>query len=160
MARRSLITALACLGCVILATWVAVRSWQRSDSAERTPYPLDVPWVKSPVTANNLSLATPSIDELRGIVSDATRPPEERVQAIVHLANGNDWDSVEVLIAALSDESPLIRGRSAAGIRHVLGTDFYFRAYDDPTQRATAIEGIRRYWQSRNSNPPPRSEQR
>lgn len=157
MYGRQIALAVVCLACISSVCVIAFQYLRPASVAKSDPAPLDVPWVES---TERQSIAVDDIQSpvrLRAIVNDAKRLPEERVQAIFYLAKSNDWESVETLIGQLNDSSPLVRGRAAAAIRHLLGTDFYFRAQDEPAQRLIAIDGIRRYWQSRKANPPIRN---
>ncbi|MCA9269319.1 MAG: hypothetical protein KDA41_12645 [Planctomycetales bacterium] len=98
--------------------------------------------------------ASQSIEQLRAIVADAKREPTARAQAICLIAEARDWESVDLLIAQLEDSSPLVRGRAGVALQHILGTDFLYRAESPPAQRAAAIRGLRRYWESRKAYPP------
>jgi hypothetical protein len=128
--------------------------------AAARPAALQVPWVKS--EGNNPAamldpgqpVAAARIEEARKHLADVKRKPEERAQAAFVLASAKDWKGVDTLIDQLNDSSPLVRGRSAAAIRHILGTNFYYRAEDDPAKRAAAIADIKRYWKARQTNPP------
>jgi len=142
------------VGACILAALIVAVLFSQSDSPQQKPPALDVPWVKTSDSSEPQTQESRTIEELRSNAADRKRRPEERAQAIFRLAKSNDWSSVETLIDQLDDPSPLIRGRAAAAVRHILGTDFYFRAEDPPPKRKTAIDGIRRYWQSRKDNPP------
>jgi hypothetical protein len=113
-----------------------------------------IPWIESDAARTaGLSDKTPR-EELKKIAAATEQPPDVRVRAIYFLSQANDWNSIELLIGLLDDTSPLVRGRASVAIQHILGTDFYYRAEDDRPQRLKAIDGIRRYWQGRNQNPP------
>ena len=146
----------AAIAMVCLATTAGVLWSYASSSADPQPKTsrLDIPWVKSSSAEDLKPDGSLSIEDLRKLVANIRVTPEKRAQAIYLLAKAKDWDSVEILIAQLDDPAPLVRGRAAAAIRHTLGTDFYFRAQDDQTKRLASIDGIRRYWNSRKSNPP------
>jgi hypothetical protein len=117
------------------------------------PKPLQVPWTNDPQGKLSKSEQA-SVASLKQITTDSKRRPEQRVQAIFYLAESRNWDGVEALLSAMDDESLLVRGRAAAAVRHVLGTDFYFHADDAKSKRQESIDGIRRYWESRKNNPP------
>ncbi len=105
-------------------------------------------------SADKASATEVSIDGLRAAVADSQRLPTERVAAMAQLAARRDWKGVTVLIDHLDDPSLLIRGRSAAAIRAILGTDFQYRAGASRADRLRQQEEIRRYWSSRRTHPP------
>jgi hypothetical protein len=153
MSLRTLILSLLLLACIV----VAGAAWRPLLCGTAQPSTrsglLDVPAVKSSAGDASLTRGAPA-EELRGVVGDPRRTPQERAQAIHSLARAQDWKGVDVLIAQLDDSSPLVRGRAAAAVRHILGTDFYYRAEDHPAKRAIAINDLRRYWKARQTNPP------
>ena len=154
MVFRSLLIVGFAAACVALTTVVVWSYAHATPQAKPRPSRLDVPWVKSASTDDLPQDGSLPVAELRKLAADANAVPEQRVQAMYLLAKENDWESVEILIAQLNDPRPLVRGRAASAIRHILGTDFYFRAQDPADKRQESIDGIRKYWQSRKSNPP------
>lgn len=79
--------------------------------------------------------------------------PEVRATAMMGLAHGWDYESVDEIIDALADSSPLVRGRAGAAIQQLFGVDFYFRAHDPQPERDKAIAAIRDWWDKlRTSN--------
>jgi hypothetical protein len=154
MSLRILATAVFSLACVALTAGVLWNYVSSAPDVRPKASRLDIPWVKSPSAGGLRPDEPPSIEELRVLAGNTRAIPEQRAQAIFLLAKAKDWDSVETLIAQLDDPAPLVRGRAAAAIRHILGTDFYFLAQDDQPKRLASIDGIRRYWQSRKTNPP------
>jgi len=115
---------------------------------------LPVLWVESTSPGNLGPSEAWSLTKLRSFVADNEQTPEHRAQAIYFLARENDWEGVDTLIELLDDPLPLLRGRAAAAIRHILGTEFYYRAADDRSDRLDRIDEIRRYWSSRKDNLP------
>jgi len=152
MMSRSALT----IGCIVLlavlggVTWYF---WPAESAAQATSEMPRMPWVKSqsPEARHYAELTN---ETLRSLAADTNVGPEDRVQAMYYLAQARDWNSVDTLIHQLQDPVPLVRGRAAAALRHILGTDFYFRAADPESSRTAAIDGIRRYWESRKSSPP------
>ena len=145
------------LVCVSLAVYALYHAWYPAVETGAKSPAVDVPWVGGPShdgsKVNGQPSADLSISQLQKIASDPQQDAEARVQAIFYLAKANDWDSTGILIDLLDDSSLLVRGRAAAAVRQILGTDFYYRAGDDRSQRLEAINGIRRYWQSRAQRP-------
>lgn len=116
--------------------------------------PFDVPAIKGQGTLDAASLATLSAIDLRRLASDIKAAPQQRAQAIHRIAQARDWDGVETLIAQLDDSSALVRGRSAAALRHILGTEFFYRAEEERSRRLQSIQNLRRYWDARKDSPP------
>lgn len=154
MNPRVLAIAAFCVTCIATAVYVTWSYVDRAADIQPRAARLDIPWVKTSSADGFAPDAQSSIEDLRVVAGDRRASQERRAQAIYLIAKAKDWDSVETLIAQLDDPSPLVRGRAAAAIRLILGTDFEYRAEDDQNKRTASIDGIRRYWQSRKSNPP------
>jgi len=85
--------------------------------------------------------------ELR-IELQESNSPVKRAQAAARLGAIRDLESMPVLLDALEDPSPVVRGRAGASIVAILHADFYFRANDPPEKRRKAIKKIRDHWQA------------
>lgn len=154
MSRHATLKLALCGFCLLTAVGMSVAMWKPAPIETLKPAVADVPWVTSEINDGlRLDDARP-VGELRSLAADKNRSSQARAQAMYHLAKLNDWGSVEVLLAQLTDKSALVRGRAAASLRHILGTDFYYRANDAEQKRVASIKDIRRYWDSRKANPP------
>jgi hypothetical protein len=62
-----------------------------------------------------------------------------------------------LLIRAMEDPDPMIRGQAAAAVRKMMRADYYFRATDPPEQHSEVIARIKRDWEGylRNKTPQP-----
>lgn len=154
MSRHTTLKVAVCGFCLLTAVGMSVAIWKPAPIETQKPAVADVPWVTSEINDGlQLDDARPA-GELRSLAADKNRSSQARAQAMYHLARLNDWESVDVLLAQLTDKSALVRGRAAASLRHILGTDFYYRANDVEQKRLASIKDIRRYWDSRKANPP------
>lgn len=103
----------------------------------------------------------PVVEELREILgggpsklSDASsgatpRPPDRvaRAQAASKLGALRDEDSMPLLLKAMEDPDPLIRGRAGVAVQKIMKADYYFRAEDPPHRRAEVLAEISRVWE-------------
>jgi len=79
-------------------------------------------------------------------VLQKSKLPQVRAAAIQGLGAQHDYESVEALLDALEDESPLVRGRAGIAMKTLLGVDFRFRAAASPEERAVKVQLIRKAW--------------
>ncbi len=87
-----------------------------------------------------------SAEDLRDVLEkgDST---QDRTVAAAKLGEMRDEESMPVLLRAMEDPDPLIRGRAAAAVRKIMGADYYFRASDPPQRRNEVIATIKRDWE-------------
>jgi len=52
-----------------------------------------------------------------------------------------------LLLAAMEDPDPLIRGRAGVAVQKIMKADYYFRAEDPPRRRAQVLAEIKRVWE-------------
>ncbi len=79
--------------------------------------------------------------------------PSVRATAIQGLASEGDYDSLDVIIAALNDPDPLVRGRACAAVEDMLGMRFDMR-HDDPIEkRKIKIKLVIDAWQNMQNSP-------
>lgn len=74
--------------------------------------------------------------------------PEVRAACISGMAQTWEYESMDDLLAALDDESPLVRGRAGSAATRMLGIDFLYKAHDPPEKRQLAAKRMRAAWQS------------
>ena len=87
-----------------------------------------------------------SAEDLRDVLEkgDST---QARTVAAAKLGEMRDEESMPVLLRAMEDPDPVIRGRAAAAVRKIMGADYYFRAGDPPKRRKEVIATIKRDWE-------------
>jgi hypothetical protein len=92
--------------------------------------------------------------------------PGVRVAMMTGLAAIWDYDDIDVFMAGLQDESPVIRQGAAGAMSRLLDTDMRtgpavaktdqgarangvldYGAYDPPERRAVAVQRVQRYWE-------------
>ena len=59
-----------------------------------------------------------------------------------------DYESIDIMLAGLEDESPVIRGRSAIAVRKLIGRSFHFDPAMSETERRQRVDAIRKEWES------------
>jgi len=59
-----------------------------------------------------------------------------------------DYDSMEIILAGLQDESPIVRGRSAVAARKMIGRSFHYDPSMSKEQRAEVVQAIRKEWEN------------
>lgn len=79
--------------------------------------------------------ATKALREL----ADESNDPAVRATALQGLGKARDRDSVPLLLEALEDADPRVRGQANAALIKIYETDFGFRANDPPAKRASAV---------------------
>lgn len=79
--------------------------------------------------------------------SDDSFVRDERIDAIGQLGQLRDKKSVPVLLQAMEDPDPVIRGKAAVAVGKIMKADFYFRAEDPPKRRAEILQLIRTEWE-------------
>ncbi len=97
-----------------------------------------------------------ALDHLRRL-SHESRDPMVRATCAQALANHGDYQSMDLLIELLQDDSPgnegkLVRMRAAAALSQFLRQDLHFPAGGPPEERRQAVARIRKLWQDM-SNP-------
>jgi HEAT repeat protein len=73
---------------------------------------------------------------------------QARTGAAAKLGEMRDEESMPVLLRAMEDPDPVLRGRAAAAVRKIMGADYYFRAGDPPERRKEVIATIQRDWEA------------
>lgn len=111
----------------------------------------DTPEVREESAVKLATQASESRQLLRQVFRETESSPV-RAACITGLSRSWDYDSMDDLLIALEDESPLVRGRAGAAVQKMLGVDFYFRANDPLERRAAAIEKLREAWHQMQSS--------
>jgi HEAT repeat protein len=86
-------------------------------------------------------------------VLEQSQTPGVRAACIQGLRIREDYGSVEMLFEALEDPSPLVQGRAAAALTHLLGRDHFFRPNDPPERRKMVIAAMRVSWEQLQESP-------
>jgi HEAT repeat protein len=86
-------------------------------------------------------------------VLDQSDKPEVRSAMIQGLIQQWDLESMPVFLAAMNDESPLVRMRAAGAVRRVFLDVAIYREDDPPEARKAAIEVYRSRWESLRASP-------
>ncbi len=77
--------------------------------------------------------------------------PIVRSEALRGITAARDWDAMELVLMAMEDEDPIVRGRAGAAAQKLLGVDFGYRANDPPAKRERILNGIRQEFQKMQS---------
>ncbi len=87
-----------------------------------------------------------SAEDLRDVLEKGDSK-EERAVAAAKLGEMRDEESMPMLLRAMEDPDPVLRGRAAAAVRKIMGADYFFRAGDPPERRKEVIATIKRDWE-------------
>ncbi|MGE3805283.1 MAG: HEAT repeat domain-containing protein [Gemmataceae bacterium] len=87
-----------------------------------------------------------SVTSMRQVLAESSEP-EVRCAMIDGLAAQRDWDSMPIILDALTDDDARVRGRAAAACNVFFGIDFQLRPDGDPRRRAQIIESIRQAYE-------------
>ena len=79
--------------------------------------------------------------------------PTVRATAIQGLSSEGDYDSMSLIIAALDDPDPLVRGRACAAVESMLGVRFDMRHDDSVEKRKVKIKLVKDAWQEMQNSP-------
>lgn len=85
------------------------------------------------------------VGQLRRVFAES-KSARVRAAAAMGLGRLRDWESGPLLIAALEDPSPLLRGRAAQALNRIAAEDFRFRARDPLKKRQQKLQRIKRKW--------------
>lgn len=58
-----------------------------------------------------------------------------------------DYDSIDIMLDGLEDESSVIRGRSAVAVRRLIGRSFHFDPDMSAAERSKRVQQIRKEWE-------------
>ncbi len=140
---------------VLVVAAMAYFGWQWLDQTAEAPSPEVLaeqalggssPEAREKAAVQLATQVTDSRNLLRQVFHQSEAPPV-RAACISGMAGNWDYHSMDDLLAALEDESPLVRGRAGAAVQQMLGIHFYFRAQDPPDKRAVAVKKMRAAWE-------------
>jgi hypothetical protein len=83
---------------------------------------------------------------LRKVLTQSGDPSSKAI-AIAGLASLWDYPSMDGMVRALEDSSPLVRARAGAAVQKMLGANHHYRPNDPEDQRAHAIDLIKADWE-------------
>ena len=86
-----------------------------------------------------------TVDQLRTMLT-AGATEQERALGAAGLGERGDKASMPLLLAAMEDDSLLVRARAGVAVKKILGTDFFFHPDDPPEKRAEALEKYKLLW--------------
>jgi len=99
-----------------------------------------------------LALRAPdALPEIREIVRE-TQSPAVRGRLVKALGNVKDYDSVELLLGLLDDESVDVRREAHASLRELFGIDVHYEADGDEVARHAAIRRYRDFWKGKKNS--------
>jgi len=93
-----------------------------------------------------------ALEQIRRVLGES-RAPQVRAVCIRALGAVRDFEAMDLLLCALEDESPLVRGRAGVAVTRMIGRDYHFRPHESAEQRAGAVKNIRRYWKAMDGSP-------
>jgi hypothetical protein len=86
-------------------------------------------------------------------VLESSKEPAIKAMMIQRLGAMFDYDSMDLLLAGLSDESVMVRERSMLVVRNMLGRSVPFDPNAPEAQRAKAVEWMRKEWDQLKASP-------
>ncbi len=97
-------------------------------------------------------LGEPALEHMRRVLAES-KSDVVRGAAIRGLGSQFDYESMESLLDAMTDPSPLVRGPAGAAAQNMVGADFGFTAGAPPEKRERAIADIRGEWEIMRASP-------
>ena len=87
----------------------------------------------------------PATPYLRDVLSES-QTPQVRAICLQALGGRHDYESMPQILAALEDESPLVRGRASVAASRLLGRNYGWRADMPAENRAYLIARMQQEW--------------
>ena len=88
-----------------------------------------------------------TIDQLRLMLKQGNTP-QERARGAAGLGERKHTPSIPLLLAAMEDEDPLLRGQAAVAVEKILGADYFFEPLDPPERRQQALQKYKALWEA------------
>jgi hypothetical protein len=110
------------------------------------------PEVRVRATVQLIKLKDKGLASLRKIAQKAP-DAESKALAIAGLGSLWDFDSMDLILAGLEDESDVVRTRSHVTIEQMLGVRIPFGAKDPPAQREQAVKKMHDEWKALQAGP-------
>ncbi|NQT39511.1 MAG: hypothetical protein HQ581_18590, partial [Planctomycetes bacterium] len=105
------------------------------------------------LAASQLAAADPvALEHLRR-VAEASKSPQVRAVCFRALGKALDFDSMDLFLAALDDESLQIRGQAAVAVMKMIGRNYAFRADAPEEERAPLVREMRACWKDMKDSP-------
>lgn len=93
-----------------------------------------------------------ALPQMRNVLS-ASKVPEVKSLMVQSLGNQYDYESMDLLLTALDDESVDVRQRSALAVRKMLGRSVQYDASAPTAERAAAVAWMRKEWDQLKQSP-------
>jgi hypothetical protein len=110
------------------------------------------PEVRVQATMQLIKLKDKGLESLRKVAQKAP-DAESKALAIAGLGGLWDFDSMDLILAGLEDESEVVRIRSHVTIEQMLGMRIPFNATDPPAQRQQAVKKMHAEWKALQAGP-------
>jgi len=157
LTRNSLYITAGVLALIAALYWGA--RWLRSGDAELPPEELfrlaleaESPQEREEA-ASRLAAHGPAVKGyLRDLLAKSDTPGV-RAECLRALAEFWDYESMDAMLAALDDQSALVRGRAEACVERMLSIESPYRYNDPPEKRRQAAQALRTYWESHRESP-------
>jgi hypothetical protein len=147
--RRNFLLVLAGL-LLLIALYVYWPSTQNAASLEELAHlatEASTPEEQEQAAVELASRGKPAVEFLRDVLAKS-QSPEVRVACIDGLGTNWDYDSMDSILDAMEDSSPLVRGRAGAVACRMIGRERPFHASDSEEKRQQIVEFMRADWKA------------
>jgi hypothetical protein len=76
-----------------------------------------------------------------------------RAVCIFEIGDRRDYESMDLLLDALEDESALVRARAAKAVGRIIGREYHYKHNAPASERASTIKAIRACWEEMKNSP-------
>jgi hypothetical protein len=94
-----------------------------------------------------------ALEHLRRVATES-KDANVRAVCIREIGDRCDYESMDLLLAALDDESPLVRARAAKAVAPIIGREYPYRFNAPKAERQPTIDAIRACWEQMKGSEP------
>jgi len=93
------------------------------------------------------------LEHLRRVATES-QDAGVRAVCILEIGDRRDYESMDLLLAALDDESPLVRARAATAAGQIIGREYRYEFNAPAPQRKRTVDDIKACWEQMKGSEP------
>jgi hypothetical protein len=97
-------------------------------------------------TVDLAGMGSAGLADLRRLLQQS-KDPAVRASSAQALGDLRDYESIDLLMQFLDDETPLVRARAQTALSHLLRRDLHFPVEGSASERSQAAAGVRKTWE-------------
>lgn len=87
-----------------------------------------------------------ALEHLRRVATES-KDANVRAVCVLEIGDRRDYESMDLLLAALDDESALVRARAAKAVGRIIGREYHYAHNAPRSERQSTIDAIQACWQ-------------